>query len=182
MSIGIENVVNTSCPTVWSLNKSHCKNISTKKNQKVVCTLTDYHQNPKSDTLFLLMMLKKYEHCYLWLQGAGDREYFDSLNLPAGSFELVPPKLSAYDHLLSNKEVDYIGTRLHAGIRAMQRGQRTLVLGIDNRALEIGKNIGLNVCDRTDTEAISRFCCGGEESLLKIPQQEIELWKRQFIQ
>lgn len=180
--IGIANVVNTSCPTVWGLNAAHCANIPDHKNRKAVCTLTDYHQNPVSDAAFLRLMIEKYEHCYLWLQGAGDREYFDSLGLPAGAIELIPPKLSVYDQLLMEEEVDYIGTRLHAGVRALQKGRRALILGIDNRALEIGKNVGLNVCDRKDLGTISGFCQGGVANRLRIPEEEIQRWQQQFVQ
>lgn len=181
-SIGIENVVNTSCPTVWGLNLAHCASIPDHKNRKAVCTLTDYNQNPVSDAAFLRLIIEKYEHCYLWLQGAGDREYFDSLGLPAGAIKLIPPKLRAYDQLLIGEEIDYIGTRLHAGIRALQRGRRALILGIDNRALEIGKHIGLNVCDRKDIDAIFHFCQGGEATRLSIPEEEIQHWQQQFVE
>lgn len=182
LSIGIENVINTSCPTVWGLSEAHCAKIPVHKNRKAVCTLTDYHQNPAADAVFLRLMIEKYEHCYLWLQGAGDREYFNSLGLPAGAIELIPPKLSVYDQLLMEEEVDYIGTRLHAGVRALQRGRRALILGIDNRALEIGKHIGLNVCDRKDIDAISHFCQGGEATRLSIPEKEIQRWQQQFVE
>ncbi len=181
-NIGIKNVVNTSCPTVWNLNKKHCENIPAHKSRKAVCSLTDYHQDPVSDAAFLRLVIERYEKCFLWLQGAGDREYFDSLDLPAGAIELIPPKLSAYDQLLMSEEVDYIGTRLHAGVRALQHRRRALILGIDNRALEIGKNIGLNVCDRKDIGAVSRFCKGGEATLLRIPEEEIQRWQQQFVE
>lgn len=180
-SIGIENVVNTSCPTVWGLSAAHCAQIPIHKSRKAICTLTDYHQNPVADAAFLRLMIEKYDYCHLWLQGAGDREYFNSLGLPAGCIELIPPKLSAYDQLLMDEEVDYVGTRLHAGIRALQRGRRALILGIDNRALEIGKHIGLNVCDRKDMDAISHFCQGGEATQLRIPEAEIQRWQQQFV-
>ncbi len=181
-SIGIENVINTSCPTVWGLSEGHCAKIPVHKNRKAVCTLTDYHQNPAADAAFLRLMIEKYEQCYLWLQGAGDREYFNSLGLPAGAIDLIPPKLSLYDQLLMGEEVDYIGTRLHAGVRALQRGRRALILGIDNRAIEIGKHIGLNVCDRKDMDAISHFCRGGEATRLSIPEKEIQRWQQQFFE
>lgn len=179
--IGIENVVNTSCPTVWGLNESHCAQIPILKNKKVVCTLTDYHHNPVADMEFLRLMLENYDHRFLWLQGAGDLEYFNSLKLPSGAFELIPPKLALYDLLLKEGEIDYVGTRLHAGIRALQHGRRTLILGIDNRALEIGMHIGLNVCDRNDVGSIARFCSAGEVSRLRIPEKEIHSWQQQFI-
>jgi hypothetical protein len=179
-NIGIENVVNTSCPTVWGLNKAHCATIPGQKSRNAVCALTDYHQSPTSDAAFLRLVIEQYENCYLWLQGAGDREYFDSLGIPEGAIKLIPPKLDLYDQLLMTEEVDYIGTRLHAGVRALQHKRRALILGIDNRALEIGKNIGLNVSDRADIARISRFCQGGEATELTIPADAIARWQRQF--
>ena len=179
-SIGIENVVNTSCPTVWGLSAEHCAKIPARQSPKVVCTLTDYHQNKAADSAFLRLIIEKYEHCYLWQQGEGDAEYFKSLGLPAGRIELIPPKLSAYDQLLKDEDIDYIGTRLHAGLRALQRARRALILSIDNRAIEISKHIELNVCDRKDIDAMARFCHGGKPTRLSIPTQEIQRWQQQF--
>ncbi|MBE5528317.1 hypothetical protein A9J41_12440 [Laribacter hongkongensis] len=179
-SIGVENVVNTSCPTVWGLDEEHCAKIPLDKSRNVVCTLTDYNQNPVADAAFLRLMTERYERCYLWLQGAGDHDYFRTLGLLADAIELIPPKLSAYDQVLRGGDIDYIGTRLHAGVRALQHARRALILGIDNRAIEISKHIGLNVCDRKDIDAMARFCHGGEPTRLYIPAQEIQRWQQQF--
>ena len=179
-SIGIKNVVNTSCPTVWGLDDVHCSKIPLGKSRNVVCALTDYNQDPAADARFLRLMLEQYERCYLWLQGAGDYEYFHSLGLPSDAIKLVSPKLSTYDKLLREEDVDYVGTRLHAGIRALQAAKRALILGIDNRAIEIGRHIGLNVCDRRDTDAMLRFCVGGDPTRLNIPARDIDRWQKQF--
>ena len=39
------------------------------------------------------------------------------------------------DALIQDTECDYIGTRLHGGIRALQHGRRSLILSVDNRAV-----------------------------------------------
>ena len=39
----------------------------------------------------------------------------------------------------------------------LQKKRRSLIVSIDNRAQEISKDIGLNVCCRGDTESISNF-------------------------
>ena len=47
--LGFENVVNTSCPTMWRLTPEHCGQIPTKKSNNVLTTLTDYRRNIKDD-------------------------------------------------------------------------------------------------------------------------------------
>ena len=40
-SIGIENVLNTACPTMWSLTPSRQLEISSKRSKNVVTSITD---------------------------------------------------------------------------------------------------------------------------------------------
>ena len=47
-----------------------------------------------------------------------------------------------------SENIDYVGTRLHAGIRALQHKKRTIIIGIDNRAIEKAKDFNLTVIDR----------------------------------
>jgi hypothetical protein len=42
-------------------------------------------------------------------------------------------------------DVDFVGARLHGGIRALQRGRRTLTIALDNRAREIAGDTGMPV-------------------------------------
>ena len=57
----------------------------------------------------------------------------------------------------SDKELDYVGTRLHAGVRAMQKGRRSIILSIDNRAREMGKDYNLNVIERNDIYKLEEY-------------------------
>ena len=41
--------------------------------------------------------------------------------------------------------MEYCGTRLHGGIRALQHRRRAIILAIDNRAVELGSTTGLPV-------------------------------------
>ncbi len=43
--IGIDNVINTSCPTMWRLTEEFCSHIPCKKQDTVVTTITDYRKN-----------------------------------------------------------------------------------------------------------------------------------------
>lgn len=179
-SIGVSAVVNTCCPTTWKLTAAHCSFIPTKKAKNVTVTLTDYNKSRVTDQLLLDALLDSYENIYYWTQGAGDLAYIESFHKHKGRIKLIPPKLNKFDQLLDSEDCDYVGTRLHAGIRAIQRKKRTLILAVDNRATEISEDVSLNVKPRGDISAIQGFISGHYETRLKIPFDEINRWKAQF--
>src|SRR5262245_29842949 len=147
-SIGIANVLNTGCITMWDLTPDHCAAIPAVRGSAVVTTLTDYNRQPDLDTQLLEVLSRTYGNVWLWLQGAGDYAYARTLSLPS-KIQFVEPSLGAFDTLLTeNRELDYVGTRLHAGIRSLHHGRRALIIAIDNRAAEIGRNFGLPILDR----------------------------------
>ncbi len=177
---GIENVVNTACVTMWGLTPTHCAQIPREKGDAVVATLTDYSRDHVHDAALLDALRRNYSKVYLWLQGVGDFEYAHSLDLPAG-VELVDPSLVAYDELLASRlALDYVGTRLHAGIRAMEHKRRTLILAVDNRASEIGRDFNLPVIDRMRTDLLDDRLTSPGPTELSLPLDKIEMWKAQF--
>jgi hypothetical protein len=180
-NIGIHNVINTSCPSLWSITEEHCSKIPTIKSQDVITTLTDYNKDPFSDEKLVNMLLKYYDTVYFFIQGVGDLDYLNSLNIKDKSrIKIIPPKLKSLDKILENNEVDYIGTRLHAGIRAIQKLKRSLIIVIDNRALEISKDVGLNIAKRGDFKSIQSFIENEYRTKIKIPFENIIRWKSQF--
>lgn len=180
-SIGIKNVINTGCMTLWGLNEKHCQNIPTEKSDEVVMTFTDYKPSLKYDKQLLDIVKKNYKKIYVWLQGEGDYRYLK--DLVEDSVEFIAPSLEAYDDLLSSRSnmIDYVGTRLHAGIRAMQNGRRSIIVSVDNRATEMGKDFNLTVIERLniekelDTKINSKF-----DTDIRLPNNNIEQWKAQF--
>jgi hypothetical protein len=180
-SIGISNVINTCCPTTWKLTPVHCARIPLSKSDNVILTLTDYNTSRSSDALLLAELADSYKGIYCWIQGIGDLEYIRSFKEFGKRITLIPPKLGKYDECLKSMDCDYIGTRLHAGIRAIQQGKRALVLAVDNRASEIAKDINLNVKLRSDALSISEFISGKYKTDIVIPIDEIKRWKAQFL-
>lgn len=181
-SINIENTLNTSCPTTWNLTKLHCKNISVSKSNSVVFTLTDYNKDMKRDKKIFNLLKNNYDKVYFWLQGVGDKEYLEQLNISTVTdIILINPNLRDYDNLLCIEDVDYIGTRLHAGIKALQRSKRTLIISIDNRAKEISEDIGISIADREhEFYKIEAFIREETEMKISIPIDNIKKWKDQF--
>ena len=124
-SIGIENVINTSCPTMWNLTEEFCLQIPKSKGESVVVTLTDYKKDYKRDIQLIKILKNCYDRIMFWPQGSGDLEYFNELDLNNHG-EILSCNLSVFNDVLENDGVDFVGTRLHAGIRALQKKKRTI--------------------------------------------------------
>lgn len=177
--IGIGNVINTACPTMWDLTPQHCAKISTSKAQNALTTVTFYRKDPQADRKWLETIIDNYEKIYFWEQMNGDSEYLSSLNL-SKNMEIIEPGLTAYDNLLSSNDIDFIGTRLHGGIRAMQHKKRALVIEIDNRASEIAKDTNLPTVKREDADGIKKWIYANEQVKITLPNENIARWKAQF--
>lgn len=180
--IGFTNVINTSCPTMWALSKEHCRNISTKRSDRVVFTLTTYLPDTKKDRQMVDLLLNEYTHVAFWPQGRGDLDYFLSFAPDLQhKIDIIAPNLAAYDDYLEKNDCDYVGTRLHGGIRAIQNRKRTLIIGVDNRAEAKRSDFGLNVVSRGDLELLLKFVRGNSETKINVPVGNIKEWKRQFL-
>lgn len=179
-AMGITNVLNTGCPTMWNLLPEHCAAIPVEKASKVVCTITDYCRDTRNDSAMLDILLESYETVYLWLQGRDDLSYVRELGY-ADKLNLIPGTLADYDAVLAQNDLDYVGTRLHAGIRALSKGHRSLIISIDNRAECIGADTGLPIIRREDIPmALRRQVEQNIETKLTLPWANIERWKGQF--
>ncbi len=180
-SLGLSNVLNTSCPSTWNLTEAHCKLIPSCRSSSVVFTITDYSLDSKSDIQFIDLLTDIYDNVFFWPQGLNDLNYLNSLTFKGkNTIKIIPPTLYAFDELLVNSDIDYIGTRLHGGIRAIQKKRRSLILAIDNRAEEISADIGLMVCKRDALCEIKSFIDDEYETSLRIPYKNIDTWKAQF--
>ena len=177
---GIPNVVNTGCPTMWRLTPEFCQNIPRKKARNVITTITDYRQNVDNDSQMLKILGRNYEQVYLWLQGKHDKEYLETLSVPSN---LVPIAggLDIYEQYLERGNIDYIGTRLHAGIFALNYCIRSLIIAVDNRAVEIARDTNLPILDRNDlSQCLESLIQCEWKTKIHINQKNIDLFKAQF--
>jgi len=181
-SIGIDNVVVTGCPALWSLTPERCAAIPTARGEACVCTVTDYKPDPERDRLLLQTVSQAYPKVYLWLQGAGDLDYVRAhLGDALARVELVGPSLREFDALLAAPiALDYVGTRLHGGMRALQHGRRTLIVGVDNRADEMAKDFRLPVMPRSETKRLAEWIRAEQPLAIQLPWDGIERWKQQW--
>lgn len=177
---GFKNVINTGCPTTWALTPEFCRNIPTKKSKDVITTITDYRRDAEKDNEMLAILSRNYDHVYLWLQGNQDEEYLKSLNIP-GNMTTIPNTLEAYEAALNNGGVDYAGTRLHAGIHALNHKIRSIILAVDNRATEMGRDVNLPVIQRSEiAEKLEKKIQSEFATEIQIKQENIDCFKAQF--
>jgi polysaccharide pyruvyl transferase WcaK-like protein len=179
---GVPNVINTSCPTMWRLTPEHCAEIPAEQGADVVLTLTDYSPDAPRDRQLLDLLKRCYRRVYFWRQGSGDGAYLATL-AGANEVEILPSSLQAYDELLADRSLalDYVGTRLHGGIRALQHKRRSWIIGVDHRATEKGHDFHLPVLNRYAPPAeIERAIRAPAHCEICIPQENIRRWKEQF--
>ena len=179
--IGIENVINTACPTMWRLTRDFCAEIPVEKAGNVLTTLTNYRQNEELDRKLLEILEQRYQKVFFWIQCYKDLDYLKKI-FDISRLEIIHPALGALDHVLeTERDLDYVGTRLHCGIRCLNYKKRTIIVGVDNRAAEIAKDTNLTVVPREHMERelpdmLERNC----EMKLHIPMENIAKWKAQF--
>lgn len=177
-TISVESI-NTGCPTLWRITDEVTNLIPKNKRRSVVITLTDYNRNKERDVKMLDICLRNYDVVYLFPQGTGDIPYITELGY-IDRLQFVSPQIPAYNAILESGEVDYIGTRLHAGIRALQKSVRSFIIGIDNRAKEMSRDFGLPVLDENRIDELEAWINASYDINLSIPFERIESWKQQF--
>lgn len=173
-------VLNTGCPTTWHLTPEHISKICQKsRKDAVLLALTDYNQDKEKDRRILDICRKYYSKIYFWPQGVGDYRYFVKA-LDGKDAVVINSTLSAFDQVLISGEVDYVGTRLHAGIRALQKGCHAYIISIDNRAEEISKDINLPIVRRIEIDKLENWLNDNYYIDLNINWRAIESWRDQF--
>lgn len=178
-SIGIK-AINTGCPTMWMLTPEFCKTIPTKKSNKVIFTLTARSEKDERDQRLIDILNKNYNNLYYWVQGIEDFEYLNKFN-NIDRINIVKPTVTAYREILNMDDLDYIGTRLHAGIYAMRHKKRSIIIAIDERAREINKCNNLNCIDKDNIDDLEKMINKEIITRIKMPFDKIKKWKEQFI-
>lgn len=174
-AIGFDNVIMTGCPSLWDVDEAVCAAIPRHKADNVLLTLTYYSQHP-SDAHLVEVLRRHYRRIFLWVQGPEDYAYARRLG---GGFEVIAPSLAALDQVLEAPlDLDVVGTRLHAGIRALGRRRRTVIVGVDNRALEMGRDLGLPVLPRDRLDALETMIRTPADTRVRVPAAAIAEWKR----
>ncbi len=167
--------LNTCCVTTWNLPER--PEVSAEPGSRVVLTLTDYNKSPDDDRALYNLLTDSYDEVVLWPQGSGDAAYAARLGL---SMEVLDEGTASLDAALRVPSTDYVGTRLHAGIRSLQLGCRTVILAVDNRATEMARDVNLPVVGRGDRDGLTRALQRTEQMALRLPHAAISAWRAQM--
>lgn len=176
-SLGFEAIV-TGCPTLWGLDQNHCKAVPTFKSESVIFTITHYLRDSIYDQMLVDKLCKCYKTVYFWSQDYNDYNYFHSLK-NVESISIIDPSLEAFSKTLQTG-VDYVGTRLHAGMYAMQHKVRTLIIIVDNRAYEMNRTFNINAIERPELENLEKLVGGAVHTDVKLDRAKIAEWMSQF--
>ncbi len=177
-SIGLKNVINTSCPTLWPLAQIKPGEIPSEKSENVLLMLTDYAKDIEADRRLVQLLFKHYKKVFVWPQGRQDHDYILGMNMP---FVVLDHTLEDLDNLLqSDINLDYIGTRLHGGIRCLKHRKRSLIIEIDNRAHEISRDTGLPTVGRNNFKQMEHWIENPSIVNIKLDLDAINKWKNQF--
>lgn len=171
--------INTGCPTMWQLTEKHCKKIPRQKADCVLFTLTDYAKDYKNDKRLIEILKQNYKEIYFWVQGSEDLDYLKSL-VDIKNINIINSNIEDLKNILVSKNIDYVGTRLHAGIYAMQHFCRSIIVIVDNRARDMKKNYNLNVIERTNIDELEQMINSNFKTNILINEKNIKIWKNQF--
>lgn len=177
-SMGLK-ALNTGCVTMWMLTPEFCKTIPTQKASRVVFTLTASVKKDERDQFLIDTLIKEYDEVFFWVQGYNDFEYLNRFE-NIDSIKIIPPTIGDYDALLNQDNLDYVGTRLHAGVYAMRHAKRAIIISIDERAREINKSNHLNCIEKNSLKLLPRYINSDFETKIEMPLDIIEQWKSQF--
>jgi Polysaccharide pyruvyl transferase len=177
-TVGIKNAIYTGCPTMWKLTPDRCRQVPVAKAKTAIVTVTSYLPQPECDKAWLNAVFERYDEVYFWSQMFDDHSY--AMSVSGGRLKFVPPSLEGFDEALRTLDCDYVGTRLHGGIRTLQHNRRALILEVDNRAAEIGRDTNLHSVDRANLTGIEEWIENPRPLDLTMPFDNIEKWKSQF--
>jgi polysaccharide pyruvyl transferase WcaK-like protein len=175
-SIGVHHTINTGCPTIWGLADAHRAPLPTGKARDVVTTVNSYIKDPAADRRLIEILRARYHTVHAWVQTAEDDAYLRALD---PDLRILEPSLAAFDRLLLDEpQIDYVGNRLHGGIRALQHGRRAIIVEIDNRAKEMGRDFSLPTVARTDFDRLQAMIDGPLVIEVRPPHDKIAAWKQ----
>ena len=165
------------CPTLWT---QAGREIGSPERPGTVClALTAHRPNRLKDRELLGQLRRVYHRFCFWPQQPRDLDYFRALMGPeeAKAVEVLPPNLEALDEFLRTTDADYVGTRVHGGIRAIAHGRWSVLLGIDHRAEEVGGSVGIPVLPREAVGELGNLLARHEPYRIELPAEALQRFR-----
>lgn len=166
--------IDTACPSMWGIDND---NISDRKSKKVLFTLNSVRGNYVKDRQMCQILSNNYEDVFFLAQSPFDSDYAKSMGI---DYKQINSTVENLDALISQMDFDYVGHRLHGGIHCLNGGKRSLIIGIDNRAITISETTGLPIFEYDEIENIEHWINNPEASNIILPEESINEWAGQF--
>lgn len=182
---GVSHILNTSCPTLWNLHGRQTARPS--GNRRCLFCLTDYAPAPDIDDRLVRQLAALYPDGLVFFP-QGDHDLSYAASLPAfvdlaSHITTLPHRHESFLELLrQEKDLDYVGTRLHAGVWCLEHQLPSLILAVDNRAAEIGRDTGLPVIARGDEDLLAKWHAGQSQGVIQLPLDAISTWKERLVE
>lgn len=173
------SAITTGCPTLWQLTEAVIRRIPTKRSDAVVLALTGSDRDYVADRHIIDVCRKIYSKLYFWTQTIHDAAYYNSFS-DTEDIERLSPDVESYGAFLDTHDVDYVGTRLHGGIFAMQHNKRAIIVSIDNRARNIAKANHINVIERSDIRNLESMVISELKTCVSVDFAAIDRFRNQF--
>lgn len=174
--------INTGCPTLWKLTPEHCKKIPQQKQKKCIFSVSGYkeQQGKAEDQLMIDILKENYQDLSAWIQTTEDETYLSKLHGTKSIKRIY--SLKEYQKLLCEGESDYVGTRLHGGVFALQNCCRSIIISIDHRAEGFHKSNNLPIVKRQDISSkLDHMINSSWPTEIKIDTEAIDRFKGQFV-
>ena len=172
--IGVDNHLLTGCPTTWKLDQV---DVRRSRGERAVVALNGASDDPRFVKRFAGLVADRYEQVAFFPQMPRDLTLVP--HLPR-SWEVIGPNLWNLERALCQGEVDYLGTRLHAGIRAMQLGVRAFIVQTDHRAGSVCSVVQLRTFTKDELDEVGDLVDTDFENRAIPPRETINRYLAQF--
>ena len=96
-------------------------------------------------------------------------------------YVIISPTLENLDNILELEDLDYIGSCLQIAFRSLKKYHRSIIISADNETLEIMKDVNIPSIGQFELEEnLVKMIYSNQEINIKLPINEINLWKNQF--
>ena len=172
--------INTGCPTLWGFTDEKCSKIPKKKSKNVIISVSGYddQSNKEKDQEMIDIINNNYKNVYAWIQTVSDEEYLKKLNNTENMKCIY--SLNKFAELCDNGNIDYVGTRLHGGVYAMQHNCRSIVISIDERARGFHESNNIPIIERDNIEQLDEMINSEFETKIKVNREAINEFISQF--
>lgn len=179
-NLGVK-AINTGCPTLWMLTEDFCQTIPRKKAPDCILTVSGYFDqcDMEKDQIMIDILRANYQNLWAWIQTTEDAAYLSQLKHTQHIRRIYT--LDNYRKVLKEHNVDYVGTRLHGGVFALQNRRRSFVVSIDHRAAGFHETNNLPIINRKDIpNALEKLIHSDFETQIRINQKAINRFRSQF--